>query len=214
MLAALRLGARQVVGFDVDPISVEAARTLLARQAPDASWEVDTVDIFDITPETHGLHEVVYSWGVLHHTGDVWGALDRASRLVAPRGFLVFALYRRTPFCRMWEAEKRFYSRAHPAIQAAMRGIYKAAFIARIAAGGQNPVRYVHDYCSQRGMDWGHDVHDWLGGYPYESVHPSEVRSFLSARGFQIIRANEQSTIGLFGSGCNEWVAARSGTPA
>jgi 2-polyprenyl-6-hydroxyphenyl methylase/3-demethylubiquinone-9 3-methyltransferase len=121
---------------------------------------------------------------------------------------LALALYRRTPFCRLWAIEKRFYARAHPAAQAAVRGTFKAALLARVMAGGRSPLGYIRGYRSRRGMDWGHDVHDWLGGYPYESVQPAELRSFLVARGFEIVRAFETATVGVFGSGCDEWVAA------
>ena len=62
-------------------------------------------------------------------------------------------------------------------------------------------------------MDWRHDVHDWLGGYPYESVEPREVAGRLQDLGFDVIRTNEQPAAlgGLFGSHCDEFVAARRG---
>jgi 2-polyprenyl-6-hydroxyphenyl methylase/3-demethylubiquinone-9 3-methyltransferase len=138
----------------------------------------------------------------------MWDAIDRSCRLVAPGGRLVLALYRRTPFCQLWAIEKRFYSRARPAVQAAIRGPFKAAYLMRVAASGQNPISYIRDYRG-RGMDWGHDIHDWLGGYPYESVEPAELRAFLAARDFKIVRAFEGSQIGVFGAACAQWVAVR-----
>jgi 2-polyprenyl-3-methyl-5-hydroxy-6-metoxy-1,4-benzoquinol methylase len=208
MLAALRLGAREVIGVDIDPASVRAARALLGRHAPGGNWRAEEASVLDLSPETHGRHEVVHSWGVLHHTGAMWDAIDRVCRLVAPGGRLALALYRRTPFCPLWTREKRLYARAHPAVQAAIRGPFKAALLLRVAAGGRNPAAYVRDYRTRRGMDWGHDVHDWLGGYPYESVRPAELRTFLADHGLDVVRAFEEPTVGLFGSACNEWVAA------
>lgn len=209
MLAALRLGAREAVGVDLDPVSIQASRTLLGRYAPGANWRVETISVLDLSPETHGLHEIVHSWGVLHHTGTMWNAVDRSCQLVAFGGKLALALYRRTPFCRLWAIEKRFYSRTHPAVQAAIRGPFKTAYLMRVAASGRNPLSYVRDYRARRGMDWGHDIHDWLGGYPYESVEPTELRTFLAARGFEIVRAFEGSQVGVFGAACAEWVAVR-----
>ena len=180
MLAALRLGAREVIGVDIDPASVRAARALLGRHAPGGSWRVEEASALDLSPEAHGRHEVVHSWGVLHHTGAMWDAVDRVCRLVAPGGRLALALYGRTPFCPLWAVEKRLYARAHPAVQAAIRGPFKAALLLRVAAGGRDAIAYVRGYRTRRGMDWAHDVQDWLGGYPYESVRPAELRAFLA----------------------------------
>ena len=128
---------------------------------------------------------------------------------MAPGGQLVLALYRRTLFYRFWAIEKRLYARFHPAVQAAIHSPFKLALLARVLAAGWNPIAHVRCCRSHRGMGWSHDVHDWLGGYPYESVRPAELRAFLAACGLAIVRALESSTIGVFGSGCDGWVATR-----
>jgi 2-polyprenyl-3-methyl-5-hydroxy-6-metoxy-1,4-benzoquinol methylase len=222
MLAALRLGAARVHGVDLDPRSVAAARALLGEHAPDQPWSLDVRSVFDLSPVTAGapeapatgaLYDVVHSWGVLHHTGAMWDAMDRAVALVAPGGLLAIALYRRTPLCGFWKAEKRFYASAPPAAQSMVRALYKAAYAAGLLATGRNPVRYVREYTSARGMSWHHDVHDWLGGYPYESVTPAEVTVWLDTRGFDPVRVFERpaAAAGLFGTHCDEYVAVRRG---
>jgi 2-polyprenyl-3-methyl-5-hydroxy-6-metoxy-1,4-benzoquinol methylase len=211
MLAALRLGARSVTGIDIDPNSVEAARALLLRHAASDAWRADVASVFDYAPPGCATYDVVHSWGVLHHTGDMWPAVRKAAALVGPRGHLVLALYRKTSLCGLWRVEKRIYSRSPKPVQAVIAAVYRGVYKLALMATGRKPAHYVRDYKSARGMSWTHDVHDWLGGYPYESVTPQEVRAALAELGFDQVRAFEKPAAsgGLFGSHCDEFVAVR-----
>jgi SAM-dependent methyltransferase len=211
-LAALRLGAAHVSAIDLDPRSAATTRSVLQKYAKTASWDVQQKSVFDLMPASEAPHGIVYSWGVLHHTGRMWEALERCCALVPGGGRLAVALYRRTPMCGFWRAEKRFYAAAGPAAQKSVRALYKVAYGAGLLATGRNPARYVASYQSARGMDWHHDVHDWLGGYPYESTDPAAVRDFLARHGFALDRMFERPAAakGLFGSHCDEYVAVRS----
>ncbi|HEX5631988.1 MAG TPA: class I SAM-dependent methyltransferase [Gemmatimonadales bacterium] len=213
--AALRLGARSVQAIDLDPDSVTATRETLGRLAPDREWSVEQRSVFELPAEWSGRFDVTYSWGVLHHTGAMWTAIDAAARTVAPRGRFVVALYRKTLLCGAWRAEKRWYTSASPEAQARARRVYVALFRVLGRLRGMDTERYIREYHSSRGMDFAHDVHDWMGGYPYESVTPDEVTDFLTARGFTRERMNAQGgarrRIGLFGSGCDEFTFARKG---
>src|SRR6185437_738748 len=101
----------------------------------------------------------------------------------------------------------RFYSKASAFAQATMRSIFVSAFLVRMAAAGQSPSAYLKNYLNQRGMSFSHDVHDWLGGYPYEPASTEEVRGALAKLGFEEKNSfTVPKTIGLFGSGCNEFV--------
>ncbi len=210
MLAACRLGARSVDGVDIDPNSAAAARALLSHHRPQGGWSVRTASVFDLQPQD-GTYDIVHSWGVLHHTGDMWNAVSRAAELVAPGGLLVIALYRKTPLCGFWAREKRLYAGAGRPVQALARALYTGAHFAGLLATGRNPLRYLRDYRNTRGMDFMHDVHDWLGGHPYESVTPEEVADFLRRAGFRPVRSFEKParTAGLLGSHCDEYVAVR-----
>lgn len=203
--AASRLGA-SVVAVDLDPVSVETARAVTKRFAPDC--EVMRASAFDISR----TFDVVYSWGVLHHTGAMWKAVAHAAGLVLPGGRLAIALYGRTPFCGLWRVEKRLYSSSPKAVQAVVRTVYKALFIAGLLVSGRNPIAYIRSYATNRGMRWHHDVHDWLGGYPYESASPADVEKFLSDRGFILERTfiHKAPIAGLLGTGCNEYLFTRS----
>ncbi|MDN5869957.1 MAG: class I SAM-dependent methyltransferase [Nitrococcus sp.] len=210
MLAAIKLGAREVVGVDIDEDSVEASTNCLGRFACGKNWNVLRGSVFDFDSEQLGRYDIVHSWGVLDFTGDLWLAVEKASALVADNGLLVFAVYRKTPFCGFWRREKYLYAHAPRWLQAPTRWLYQLAFLARKLTLRQNPVVFVRSYYQNRGMSWTHDVHDWLGGYPYESSTREEVHEKLSALGFYIVRENiGLSGFGLFGSGCNEYVARR-----
>nr|NUR37919.1 methyltransferase domain-containing protein [Sphingomonas sp.] len=205
-IAALRLGASQVLAVDIDPDSVATTRKLLSRERG-GTWRAEQISVFDLPVRVHERFDTVYSWGVLHHTGAMWRALDCACAMVKPGGIFAFALYERTPLCGPWTHEKRLYRRLPGAIQKLFRGIYLTAWGAGMLVKGHNPWRYVREG-QKRGMDVFHDVHDWMGGYPYESTTSDEVEAFMIERGF--VRQKHVPwrilLAGLFGSGCTEYV--------
>lgn len=210
-LVARKLGAR-VHAFDFDVDSVACTQSLRDKYCPgDQDWTVERGSILDAAyTDRLGTFDIVYSWGVLHHTGAMWTALERAASLVAPGGVLAVALYRKTTLCGAWRVEKRLYAAAPHLVQAAVRGAYKVAFFVRLAAKGRNPIGYVRGYKSSRGMNWHRDVHDWLGGYPYESASAADVKAKLARLGFRVVRSFEDPAgIGLFGSGCDQFVCRR-----
>ena len=158
-----------------------------------------------------GRFDIVYSWGVLHHTGAMWSAMENAASTVAPCGILAIAVYRRTPLCLAWRTEKRFYTSAPSPVLSAIRVPYELAFLLGKVMRRQNPVKFVRDYRSSRGMNWHRDVHDWLGGYPYESASAEAVKQQLDRLGFHVVRSFEHPVgLGLFGTGCDEYVGQRA----
>jgi 2-polyprenyl-6-hydroxyphenyl methylase/3-demethylubiquinone-9 3-methyltransferase len=211
-LAALRLGAVEVVAVDIDPRSVATTRQLLQAKASGKSWSAVQASVFDLRPDTYGAFDVGYSWGVLHHTGDLFRALRTASALVAPGGQFVFAVYRHTRLCWFWRREKRWYAKASHTAQACARAVYVGLFRLVYPIKHRRSFRsYVAGYAQNRGMDFYHDVHDWLGGWPYESISPDETERFMRQLGMHQVRAfvhNGKAT-GLFGSGCDEYVYSR-----
>jgi 2-polyprenyl-6-hydroxyphenyl methylase/3-demethylubiquinone-9 3-methyltransferase len=209
-LAAARLGAAEIEGVDIDANSVAATQETLARYAPSCRRHVSVRSVFDFEREPGARFDVVYSWGVLHHTGDMWRAIRIAASLVKPGGHLAIAIYRKTPLCGFWTREKTFYSKAPGPVQAAIRAVYKSVLALREWRHGRKLSTLVQEYHSSRGMDWSHDVHDWLGGYPYESASAESIRSFLGGQGLDVIREfSEPPGNGITGSGCDEFVAVR-----
>jgi SAM-dependent methyltransferase len=210
-LVARRLGAR-VVSFDYDGQSVSCTSALRDRFFPnDPGWLIERGSVLDgAFLNKLGQFDIVYSWGVLHHTGAMRDAIGKAARLVAPGGILALALYRKTALCWFWTFEKRWYCRAPERAQARARAIYTSLFRAAFVVARRDFSTYVSNYSDNRGMDFAHDVHDWLGGYPYESIGPGALDKILSQLDFQKIRAKiRRAPIGAFGSGCNEYVYRR-----
>lgn len=206
--AALRLGAKRIQAVDIDEDSVATTRHVLETYAAGKDWAAEQMSVFDISPEKFGRFDVVYSWGVLHHTGDMWRAIDCAANMVDVGGTFAFALYEKTPLCGAWRVEKRAYMNAGPGAQKAARKTYAIFFkIARFASG-----RGFSKANMQRGMQFDHDLHDWMGGYPYESTNPQEVKAHMAKLGFEPVMELpvRVHAAGMFGTGCSEYVYRRA----
>ena len=110
-LAARKLGAR-VHSFDYDPNSVGCTEELRHRYfTDDEQWTVEPGSALDSAYiASLGKFDVVYSWGVLHHTGDMWTALANAAMPVASRGKLFIAIYNDQGTASIrWTKAKRLY---------------------------------------------------------------------------------------------------------
>jgi 2-polyprenyl-6-hydroxyphenyl methylase/3-demethylubiquinone-9 3-methyltransferase len=211
-LAALRQGAARVRSFDRDAESVEAALEVKRRFAPEAeAWRVERGDVLDERYlGTLGTWDLVYAWGVLHHTGQMWLALAHVAGLVAPGGRLFISIYNdQGRSSRRWRTIKRWYNRSLPA-KWAIIGLVPAWFMLRWALGdlrnARSPLQRYRSYAdSSRGMSTWHDWLDWLGGYPFEVARPEEVVRFYETKGFDAEAVNT-----LDGWGCNQFVFRRA----
>jgi SAM-dependent methyltransferase len=210
-LAARRLGAI-VHSFDYDPQSVEGTRKLRGRFYPnDSVWRVEQGSVLDKAyVAALGSYDIVYSWGVLHHTGAMYDAIRNAASCVDQSGLFVFALYRKTRLCRLWTIEKHWYMKASPGVQKLARSVFINLLHLAFVLKRRDFDNYVRNYKTNRGMNFIHDVHDWMGGYPYESIAPAEVAVLMDTLKFEHVRSNVQPyTTGIFGSGCDEYVYRR-----
>jgi 2-polyprenyl-3-methyl-5-hydroxy-6-metoxy-1,4-benzoquinol methylase len=214
-LAARRLGA-SVHSFDYDPHSVACTSELRRRYFPeDPNWRVEQASALDPAyMERLGTFDVVYSWGVLHHTGDMWRGLEYASRRVAPGGRLFIALYNDTGSqSDRWRWVKKTYCRLPRFMKAPFAALVslpeegKALLRATLKRRPQDYVRAWTNYDPRRGMSHWHDIIDWVGGYPYEVAKPDVVFDFYRERGFTLERLTTNR-----GIGCNEFVFARTAT--
>ncbi len=182
-LCAHRAGAGRVISVDVDADSVASTRRLHARAGSPGSWEILHRSILDpgLLDEL-GPADVVYSWGVLHHTGAMYPAIQNAAALVKPGGRLAIAIYNRVSVGLLtsdrWLKIKRTYNHAPRAGQVVMELGVDLAWLFVKFCRGQNPVREARRYRRARGMALRTDLIDWLGGYPYEFATATEIITF------------------------------------
>lgn len=218
-LAAYRLGA-SVTSFDMDPDSVACTRQLQSQATDADRWQVLRGSLLDqVFMESLPAADVVYCWGVAHHTGDMWTAIDHLIGRVTPGGKLVVAIYNDQQYIsRAWQGVKRIYQRLPVPLQKVyVLLIWLALFLRRLlvtlAASGLRLITLRHPLTPlmnwfretrSRGMNSWHDLVDWIGGWPFEVARPEEVFRFLRDRGFTL---NEMTTSG--GHGCNEFVFQR-----
>ena len=211
-LAARRLGA-EVHSFDYDPASVACASTLRERYFPeDGHWVVEEGSALDpVYLGGLGRFDIVYSWGVLHHTGAMWEALENVAPLVADGGQLFIAIYNdQGGASRRWTKVKRAYVAAPKPLKLALlvpalARCWGPTMVRDTMKG--NPLRTWKSYAkgSGRGMDPWRDMIDWVGGYPFEVAKPEQITDFYRDKGFELTRMKTCAG----GIGCNEFVFKR-----
>jgi SAM-dependent methyltransferase len=161
--------------------ATESLREAIGR--PD-NWKVIHGSILDddLLQSLTGV-DVLYSWGVLHHTGDMWRAIRNASGLVAPGGVFCIAIYNRVSGrfldSERWLRIKRTYNHHGRAVQIAMETLYAGYWaVAEVVRRRRSPFKAAREYKANRGMAVTTDLVDWLGGYPYEFATAEELTRF------------------------------------
>ena len=186
-LAAIRIGASRVFSFDYDAKSVACTTELKRRFAPLAEWKIESGSALDEAYlRSLGKFDIVYAWGVLHHTGNMWKALDLV-RIPAAKTLMVAVYNDQGLKSRLWLKLKRAYSISPDPVKRLIEAFtfmltWGKAFIFK----PHKAFRNWSTYSRQRGMSPWRDIVDWAGGYPFEVASAGDVFAFFRQRGFTL----------------------------
>ena len=213
-LAARRLGAK-VHSFDYDPHSVSCTNELKKRFFPeDNNWIIESGNALDKDYiKSLGEFDIVYSWGVLHHTGDMWSAINNSALCVKNGGKFYLSIYNdQGGKSKRWLTIKKLYN----AFPNGLKWIIWMPMLIKL--WWRNTLRDLikegklfstwrnYAQVEARGMSAFTDVIDWVGGLPFEVAKPEEIFDFFAQRDFEL---KKLKTCGG-GIGCNEFVFKKS----
>jgi SAM-dependent methyltransferase len=196
-------------GVDVDQDNLDAFANTKKIVGIEGELPVEIGSILDEawvkTEQEQGLYDIVHSWGVLHHTGDMHLAFKHACALVKDDGHFVCAIYNRHWSSLSWKWIKWTYCASPAPLQQLMIAIFTPIiYVAKWMVTGKNPTDKL------RGMDFMHDIVDWVGGYPYEYASIEEIKTMVAPYGFTCIKEIEANVP----TGCNEMVFVKSSPTA
>jgi SAM-dependent methyltransferase len=199
-IAAARLGASKVVGLDVDPVSVSTSQKNADHWLKDSSSSLTFYQLSALSTDqmqTLGKFDIVYSWGVLHHTGNMALALKNSAQRVNNHGLFMIAIYNRHWSSMPWKFIKLLYNHVGTFGQKLLIWVFTPIiFVAKWLVTFRNPLKM------KRGMDFMHNIIDWVGGYPYEYASVLEMTETMKKLGFEMLLVRP-STVP---TGCNEFV--------
>ncbi len=209
-LAAYKLGAKKVVSVDIDQFSLKCVNQLRQNENNPNNWEIKKGSALDLKfIKTLGTFDIVYSWGVLHHTGDMYQALKNVTNLVNKNGRLYLAIYNDNQIAlegtsAFWAKLKKYYNNCNNLIKKIIEFGYIIYYVLGLVVGGKNPVSYIKNYKTLRGMNFWTDIKDWLGGYPYEYATTVHIIDYFGEFGLKCTKLNPARSIG-----CNEFLLER-----
>jgi SAM-dependent methyltransferase len=210
-LAYIMLGAKKVLSIDVDTASIGCAKSLREKyNISSEKRDIQTCSILDKEGiEILGKFDIVYSWGVIHHSWDMWRWLANTLSLTHQWSYLYIALYNTCTRLAEWTSTfwvtlKKIYSK-HKRTRYIIKPIYTSYLILWLLATGRNPVRYISAYKSFRGMNFFTDIEDRLGWYPYEHATYDAIVSYYSSKWYDLSAWIEVRSIW-----CNEFLFKKS----
>lgn len=211
-LAAYLLGATKVVSVDIDDSSLWCTNFLKEKYSHNHNWQVIKGSALDSKfIKTLGTFDIVYSWGVLHHTGNMYKALNNITNIATTKGVIYLSIYNKFTIrfhggtSELWLKIKKLYNHSGTFTKKLMLAIFFIYQIFGLAIiANVNPLNYISKYKNTRGMSFIHDLIDWLGGYPYEFATPDEIINFFGQKGYLCLKLKFNQ-----GIGCNEYLIVK-----
>jgi 2-polyprenyl-6-hydroxyphenyl methylase/3-demethylubiquinone-9 3-methyltransferase len=201
-LCFYNLHAKSLLSVDVDPLSVACTRRFWKRTGKPRNWRVDELSVLDTERLARlGCFDIIYSWGVLHHTGKLWAAMENVSKLGRPGARLWISIYTKGPNYQEHLATKVRFNNVSWLEKKKMLARHLRRIWGYDKSVGKSFRQF---FWPGRGMNAYHDAVDWLGGLPYEVASVDEVTQFLSARGWTLERVLER-----YEGGCSVYLFRR-----
>ena len=204
-LAAKQLGAK-VVSIDVDTECIECTKFLKNKFYKDSKdWDIKKLSILNTKNiKIMNKFDYVYSWGVLHHTGNLKKALKNTESLCGKNGFIHLALYNdQGRKSKRWKIIKKMYIKNNFIVKKLIELIFFPFFLLKpFLQSLLSPILKNNNRIRKRGMTHYISMVDWLGGYPFETSKPEEIFNFFTNKNYTLISLY---TCGP-GHGCNEFL--------
>lgn len=181
--AFFQLGSKKIISFDFDNKSVEATKILWEKAGKPSNWEIFQGSVLDDEWLSNlGEFDIIYSWGVLHHTGNMWKSIKNVlDYSVHDKSKIWLALYQgvntyKSDFeLKIKYNKSNFFGKKLMVLNAILKIMKKRR------AKGENP--FTWNVKRGRGMNTYHDLVDWMGGFPYEVCSKDELAAFMKKNG-------------------------------
>lgn len=204
-LAVKELGAGKIFSFDYDEDSVDRSKAVKMRFYPnDNNWHIEQGSALDdkYTDEL-GKYDIVYSWGVLHHTGDMWKGIDNSMKSVADNIYFFIAIYNDQGWkSKFWWRIKSLYNllpRGLNKIYAVLLGslfqlinIFKYTIMLKPGVA----IKSLIGYKKNIGMSIYHDMIDWIGGFPFEVATYEVLCEYFDKKGYDHVSGVKATSLG------------------
>ena len=205
--AAHALNAAKIHSVDFDPSSVKCAEYLRTLSKTNQNiWSTEEASVLDKEYlEKLPKFDIVYSWGVLHHTGNMNLALENIIIPVKEEGLLFIAIYNDEGIIsKFWLVIKKIYNKTFLGKILVKLFFYSVYFFLQLFVDiiqFKNPARRYSEFKKKRGMSMIHDWDDWLGGLPFEVASPEKIVDFYISKGFSLKKIRTTNRLG-----CNQYV--------
>lgn len=196
-IAAKNLYKGKVVGIDISDESIKSSILNKNKILPNEDIEFKKISVLGDDFKDLGTFDVVYSWGVLHHTGNMYKAIENSMNAVAGGGILSIAIYNKHWSSFFWKQIKYLYNISPQIGKNLLICIFYPIILSvKFLVTFENPLKM------RRGMIFYYNIVDWLGGYPYEYASKEEIKSFVENKGFKLVKfTNPKVPIS-----CNEYM--------